>query len=160
MTWHFMWQRPRLKNHLEAPLKANLGINPGRNAPLIKSNDSFNGDIDQICRSVHGLDRRVDRVCGDMTNRFPVTLDFEMRSNRTMVAIHRFWHNIRNQILGKLHHGSNVADDGTRNLLWIGKVAQALKDFEQNHQSKLWTIAPCSLAHKSDIGRGWGIEFT
>src|SRR6266516_939298 len=39
MTWHFMWQRPRLKNHLEAPLKANLGINPGRNAPLIKSND-------------------------------------------------------------------------------------------------------------------------
>src|SRR6266487_4683132 len=41
MTWHFMWQRPRLKNHLEAPLKANLGINPGRNAPLIKSNDNL-----------------------------------------------------------------------------------------------------------------------
>ncbi len=36
---HFMWQRPRLKNHLEAPLKPSLGINPGRNAPVIKSND-------------------------------------------------------------------------------------------------------------------------
>ena len=40
MTWHFMWQRLRLKNHLEAPLKPSLGINPGRNGPVIKSNDS------------------------------------------------------------------------------------------------------------------------
>src|SRR6266566_2283993 len=40
LTWHFMWQRQRLKNHLEAPLKPSLGINPGRNGPVIKSNDS------------------------------------------------------------------------------------------------------------------------
>jgi hypothetical protein len=40
MTWHFMWLRPRLKNHLEAPDLPSLGINPGRNAPVIKSNDT------------------------------------------------------------------------------------------------------------------------
>jgi hypothetical protein len=29
----------KAQNHLEAPLKPSLGINPGRNAPVIKSND-------------------------------------------------------------------------------------------------------------------------
>jgi hypothetical protein len=26
LTWHFLWQRPRLKNHLEAPLKPSCGF--------------------------------------------------------------------------------------------------------------------------------------
>ena len=29
-----------IKNRLDTPLKPSLGINPGRNAPLIKSNDT------------------------------------------------------------------------------------------------------------------------
>src|SRR6266566_9700308 len=35
----FYLAETRLKNRSEAPLKPSLGINPGRNAPLIKSND-------------------------------------------------------------------------------------------------------------------------
>jgi len=30
-----------IKNRLDTPLKPSLGINPSRNAPLIKSNDSI-----------------------------------------------------------------------------------------------------------------------
>ena len=35
-----MWQKPMLKNYLDALLKPITGINHGRNTPLIKSNDS------------------------------------------------------------------------------------------------------------------------
>jgi hypothetical protein len=38
----------KLKNHLESPLKLSLGINPGRNAPLLGSAHGWRNEMSLI----------------------------------------------------------------------------------------------------------------
>ena len=68
-------------------------------------------------------DSLVDRLCGNMADIFPFTLDFEMCSNGGMIPIEGARNNIGDQIIRKSHHGPKMADDGTRDLLGIGKIA-------------------------------------
>ncbi len=43
MTWHIMVAEIFIKNRLDALLKPIVGTNLGRNAPLIKANDTKHG---------------------------------------------------------------------------------------------------------------------
>jgi hypothetical protein len=77
-----------LKNHLEAPLKPSIGVNHGRNAPVIESNDksvqykikiySFPSHIPQFGETLFGISiiasytrfTALQRELGDTTMEF------------------------------------------------------------------------------------------
>src|SRR6266536_2370014 len=54
----------------------------------------FNSDIDEVCWCIHDLDSLVDRLCGDMTDIFPLALDLELCSDSSIIAIQSAKNNI------------------------------------------------------------------
>src|SRR5437870_5304431 len=86
-----------------------------------------------------------------MTNMLDIPIDLEVRANSSMIFVQGARRNIWHQIFGKLHLPSDMADDGARDLLGSWKVAELLKDLQQNHQGKFLVGATSRRTHKGDV---------
>jgi hypothetical protein len=87
---------------------------------------------------------------------FAFVLDLQVLSNSGIIAIERSGRNIGHQITGILHDGPKMIDHRSGNRLGIGKIVQALMDFEQDHERQFLSRSTGMGTHKSYVG--WGID--
>lgn len=89
----------------------------------------------EIRRALHTLRGLVHGGGRDMSDMLPLADDLQVLADLRVIAIESMiGSNIGNDSSIELEDGTNMADNGSRNGFWLGKIPQALIDLEEDHQ--------------------------